>query len=576
LNIERFLQLDIDDVPFTVLDVETTGINSRYERIIEFAGYRIEHGEITDSFCSFFNPSKRLDPYITLLTGITEEDLVDAPSFDSYASKLMEFLSDTIIVGHNIQFDIKFLQSEFMAVGYEDFRPVSFCTLRAAKRLFPQLKSKKLEMVRDYLNIEPGINHRAYSDALATARIFLNVKEKLRSEFSLYSLRDIIGFQYIPPKDISRIFPKTLAQTGFEIPAIPDLPGNYFFLDQSDRIIYIGKSKSLKKRLSSHLMENSAGKSKLILGHATKIRYEVTSTELMALIKEAQLIKQLNPKHNIQLKNYGNKFFLRVLLNHRAPKIELVNSFDFDGNDYFGLFLSRRKGEEIIEIAEKSFMLRSCMQKEFEKGRACFLGSIQRCLVPCEKIVDDEYKEELDKFYKFMAGENSELISDLIKKMSDYSSKMKYEQAAEIKKAIDLVLHQIHRSSLLKEPVNKANVLITVAGNGGICDYFLLLQGKVYIRNFSQSGYDRFENALEDYFENNERLDFMPTDQDYERMRIILNWTALHRESVKIFYLSEYNSAGELYKEISFNKYVQEIFEEISGEIDISKLNLNL
>ncbi|MBP7543334.1 MAG: 3'-5' exonuclease, partial [Ignavibacteriaceae bacterium] len=139
---------DMDDVPFTVLDVETTGMNAQHERIIEFAGFRVVRGEIVDSFSSFFNPHRRLDPFITMLTGIKDEDLIDAPVFDVMASKLMDFLQDSIIVGHNIQFDVKFLASEFVNAGYEEFKPVTFCTLRAAKRLFPQLKSKRLEMVR--------------------------------------------------------------------------------------------------------------------------------------------------------------------------------------------------------------------------------------------------------------------------------------------------------------------------------------------------------------------------------------------------------------------------------------------
>jgi len=576
LNLETLFHNDMDDVPFTVLDVETTGMNAQHERIIEFAGFRVVRGEIVDSFSSFFNPHRRLDPFITMLTGIKDEDLIDAPVFDAMASKLMDFLQDSIIVGHNIQFDVKFLASEFVNAGYEEFKPVTFCTLRAAKRLFPQLKSKRLEMVRDYLGVEAGTNHRAYSDALATARIFVKVKEKLQKEFALSMLKDILGFQYIPPKDISKKFPQTLAQTGFEIPAIPDLPGNYYFLDAIGNIIYIGKSKSLRKRLFSHLTENSAGKSKLILGNATTLRYESTSTEVMALVKEAVLIKLTNPKHNIQLKNYGNKYFVKVGMADRYPSLELVNHFDLDGNDYFGLFISRKKAEEVVEIAEKSFKIRNCNNKEFAKGRACFMATIDRCFAPCEKEVDDKYNLELEKFYGFMAGEKSELLSSLIKRMSDYSAALKFEQAAEIKKTVDLVLQQVHRSSLLKEPVNKACVLLSVSGSSGSCDYFLLIRGKVCIKNFPDSFHDNFEDTLDDYFEGNDRLDNFPTDEDYERMRIILNWAALNREMVKIFYLSEFKSKKELYQRVSNRGFRDERYKPIVGEIDLSKLNLNI
>lgn len=576
MNLETLFQKDIDDVAFTVLDVETTGLDPRREKIIEFAGYRIERGEIVDSFISFFNPERRLDPYIVSFTGIRDEDLEDAPLFEDVASKVMELLNDSVIVGHNIQFDVKFLEAEFFNAGYESFKPVTFCTLRGAKRLYPQLKSKRLEAVRDHLNIPPGVTHRAYSDAKATAEIFLKMADKLRKDFQLSRLQDVLGFQYIPPRDLSRKFPQTLAQTGFEIPAIPDLPGNYWFLDATENIIYIGKSKTLRKRLAQHLMDNAAGKSKLILGTAVKLCYETTSTEVMALVKEAQLIKKFRPKHNVQLKNYGNKYFIRVSVRHQYPKLEIVNSFDLDGNDYFGLFISRSRSEEILEIAEKSFRLRTCTQKELEKGRACFMATIDRCLAPCEKEIREEYREELQKFYEFMAGKNSDLISELIRRMTSYSADLKFEQAAEIKKTVDLVLNQIHRSSLLKEPVNRANVMISVSGDGGVSDHFLLLEGKVYIRGFSFGGYDNFDNALDDFFDGNRRLDLFPTDEDYERMRIILNWSVQNRDRVKIYYLNDYASKTELFKKMSSAYFSKVEYREIAGEIDISKLNLNL
>lgn len=575
LNLETLFQKDIDDVAFTVLDVETTGLDPRYEKVIEFAGYRIERGEIVDSFISFLNPERRLDPYIVSFTGIRDEDLEDAPLFEDVASKVMDLLTDSVIVGHNIQFDVKFLEAEFLNAGYESFKPVTFCTLRGAKRLYPQLKSKRLEMVRDHLNIPPGVTHRAYSDAKATAEIFLKMAEKLRKDFQLSRLQDVLGFQYIPPRDLSRKFPQSLAQTGFEIPAIPDLPGNYWFLDANENIIYIGKSKTLRKRLAQHLMDNAAGKSKLILGTAVRLCYETTSTEVMALVKEAQLIKKFKPKHNIQLKNYGNKYFIRVSVRHQFPKLEIVNSFDLDGNDYFGLFISRSRSEEILEIAEKSFRLRTCTQKELEKGRACFMATIDRCTAPCENQDRETYREELEKFYDFMAGRNSDLISELIRRMTAYSADLKFEQAAEIKKTVDLVLNQIHRSSLMKEPVNKANVLIVVSGEGGVHDYFLLLEGKVYIRGFSMGGYDNFDNALDDFFEGNRRLDLFPTDEDYERMRIILNWSVQNRDRVKIYYLNDYKTKSELFKKMSSAYFSKAEYREIAAEIDISKLNLN-
>jgi DNA polymerase-3 subunit epsilon len=134
--------------------------------------------------------------------------------------------------------------------------------------------------------------------------------------------------------------------------------------------------------------------------------------------------------------------------------------------------------------------------------------------------------------------------------MKEHSDNMKFEKAAEVKQLIDLILAQTHKTSLLAEPVNLANVLFEVDGGFGR-DYILMLAGKIYVKKHDSNKKDYFDEALEDYFGRTINLQTMPDDEDLEKMKITLNWLVKNRSAVRSYYLKEYVTKEELYKKIS-------------------------
>ena len=134
--------------------------------------------------------------------------------------------------------------------------------------------------------------------------------------------------------------------------------------------------------------------------------------------------------------------------------------------------------------------------------------------------------------------------------MREYASTEKFEKAAETKQVIDLLLSQTHKSSLLSEPINKANVLFEIS-EGLNKDYMLLLEGKYFIKKNSDSGKDNFEYALEDFYSNTIKTDINPTEEDLEKMKISLNWIAKNRNKVRIYYLKDFHSEEELFAAVS-------------------------
>ncbi|MEJ2104155.1 MAG: GIY-YIG nuclease family protein, partial [Ignavibacteriaceae bacterium] len=375
--------------------------------------------------------------------------------------------------------------------------------------------------------------------------------KKLSKEKGVKTLQHLIEYQssIIPTNQLIKL-PKDIHDALY---SLPDSPGVYYFLNKKNEVIYVGKAKSLKNRVRSYFAATTVGKPKRIVKQAAKIKTEITNSELTALLLEAESIKVINPKHNRQLKKYGNKYFIRINKTNKFPKPEISSSFDFDGNDYFGLYVSRRKAEVVLNIIDKTFALRECNEKEFKKGKKCFLADIERCTAPCIKKDDPEYFEELERVYEFLSGGNQSALDRMLNKMKDYSAREKYEKAAETKEVIDLILSQTHKSSLLAEPVNKANVLFEIT-EGINHDYIILFEGKYFIKKESANVKDSFETALEDYYSGTLRTDINPTEEDLEKMKISLNWLTKNRNKVRIFYLKDFLSKDELFNAISTNK----------------------
>lgn len=557
-------EIPIKDSLFCVIDTETTGLSARNNNIIEIGIVVVDKLKIANKYHSMINPGRYIPANITMITGITTEDVKDAPFFEDIASDISEFINGKVIVAHNLSFDKSFLRKEFLST--ENILPnvPELCTVKLARKIFPELSSKSLGSVTRHLNLKNSKSHRALSDAEVTAKILIKMIRKLQNEKGISTLQELLDVQFSTYQQT--VFTPKKKKLQEDVFSLPDLPGIYYFLNSKNDVIYVGKAKSLRKRVKSYFVQNSQRKAKKITKQAKRVKIEITNTELTALLTEAELIKIINPKHNRQLKQYGNKYFLRVNRSHIFPNLELTNHFDFDGNDYFGLFISRDKAKTILEIIDKTFQLRECTNQEYLKYKACFLAEIERCTSPCTNKNKKIYEEELEKVYDFLYGKNSHALDRLLNKMKLYSSQLKYEKAAEVKTLIDLILTQTHKSSLLSEPVNKANVLFEVKGELSN-DYLLLINGKIYIKNyFMDKG--NFEVAIDDYYESTINLEYLPTDEDLEKMKIALNWLTKNRNNVKIFYLKNYTSKEELYKELSKNSFRDNKVEERTFEID--------
>lgn len=273
---------------YAILDIETTGGKYNEEGITEIAIYRFDGLEIVDQFCSLVNPEKSIQPFVVNLTGINNKMLYNAPKFYEVAKRVIEITKNCIIVAHNAQFDNRILASEFDRLGYS-FEKETLCTVELSKKLLPNLPSYSLGKLVRSLGIPISDRHRAQGDAKATVELFKLLLEKdIKKEI----ISNIIK------KDAKRQLEPKLIDI---INTLPTTTGVYYIHRKNGKIIYVGKSKNIRKRIIQHFT-NDNKKSKKIQLEVVSVSYEETGNDLIALLKESQEIKTLKPIFNQALK----------------------------------------------------------------------------------------------------------------------------------------------------------------------------------------------------------------------------------------------------------------------------------
>ncbi|MCF8240898.1 MAG: GIY-YIG nuclease family protein [Melioribacteraceae bacterium] len=545
-------QIPLTDIPvdkseFAVLDFETTGTSARLGRVIEIGIVKVKKMKITETFQSFINPLQRIPYNITVLTGITNSDVEDAPYFEDLTGQIIDFIGDATIVAHNLQFDYSFLKAEFERAEIQLIDNPKLCTLKLARKLYPELKSKSLGALTRSLKIRHKNVHRALGDSTVTAKLLIKMIKKSKDEFDIESLNDLINFQSLPvSKPNFRIIKKKLAD---DLVKIPETPGVYFFKDAKDNIIYIGKAKSLSKRVKNYFSNSAMRKAKKITRLASRLDFKSTNSELTALLAETTLIKHHNPRLNTMLKKYPQSYFIRVNMTHEYPNIEIVSDLDFDGNDYYGPYQNRDTAKTLVEIIDKTFLIRECKDKEFNKNKKCYLADIERCLAPCIIECKNDYKQEIQKMNDFLCGESQPAVDRLLNQMKNFSELQKFEQAAEKRDTVNLILKQLNRGSIISEPINRSNVLITV--NETISkDYVLFINGRVIIKNDITEDRCSFDDAVEHFYADTISLFPDVGKKDLEQLKIALSWLVRNNTKVKIHYLKNYSSREELFSRI--------------------------
>ena len=381
---------------YAILDIETTGGQFNEEGITEIAIYKFDGQEIVDQFISLVNPEIPIQPFVVKLTGINNAMLRSAPKFFEVAKRIIEMTNDCVIVAHNASFDYRILRTEFRRLGY-DFQAKTICTVELSKKLIPEQPSYSLGKLVRALGIPMADRHRASGDALATTKLFQMLLEK---DLTKEIVKDFIKLEI--EKGIS---PKLLDI----VEHLPSRTGIYYVHNEKGKLIYIGKSRNIKKRINQHFTGTTT-KCKKIQTEVFAVTYEETGSELIALLKESEEIKINKPIHNRA---------------QRKSIFEWALYAEKDTNGYLNLKLQKADGrkKEITSFTTlqegKNSLFRITAEYHlcqkltglYQTKKDCFQYKIKECDGACiGKISPEEYNARIQEFINKNSFENQNMV----------------------------------------------------------------------------------------------------------------------------------------------------------------------
>ncbi len=271
---------------YAIIDIETTGGTVRRDRITEIACVLHDGEKEIARFESLINPERQIPYNIIQITGITNEMVEHAPKFYEVAKQIVEITEGAIFVAHNVRFDYGFIKEEFSRLGYT-FTKRQLCTVRLSRKAFPGLGSYSLGNLIKHFNIVVTQRHRAMADVEATVDVFERVLAQDADQEQITLL-------------VNKGIKEAKLPQGINIDQLHELPevaGVYYFHDFEGKVVYIGKSINIQKRVMSHFSKNTRKAEKLVQ-YVADISHEVTGSELVALLLESFEIKEQHPHIN--------------------------------------------------------------------------------------------------------------------------------------------------------------------------------------------------------------------------------------------------------------------------------------
>ena len=381
---------------YAILDIETTGGQFNEEGITEIAIYKFDGHEVIDQFISLVNPEIPIQPFVVKLTGINNAMLRSAPKFFEVAKRIIEITNDCVIVAHNASFDYRILRTEFRRLGY-DFQARTLCTVELSKKLLPEQPSHSLGKLVRALGIPMADRHRASGDALATIKLFKILLEK---DIEKEIVKDFIKLEV--EKGIA---PKLLDI----VSKLPTTTGVYYIHDVKSNLIYIGKSRNIKKRINQHFTGTSA-KCKKIQTQVFTVTYEETGSELIALLKESQEIKINKPILN---RAQRKSIFQYALYSEKDEKGYLnLKIQKADGRKKeITSFASLQEAKNALFRITSHYNLCQKLTGLYETKTSCFQYSIKECDGACiDKVSPEVYNARVTEFMNKNSFENQNMI----------------------------------------------------------------------------------------------------------------------------------------------------------------------
>jgi DNA polymerase-3 subunit epsilon len=414
------------DVTFCVIDLETTGGSAADCGITEIGAVKVRGGECLGTFQTMINPGCAIPPTITMLTGITESMVMRAPRIESVLPTLLEFIgTSSVIVGHNIRFDVGFLDAALVRDDRPRLSNLTVDTVALARRLLrDEVPNCRLGTLAERLRLPHRPSHRALDDALATADL-------------LHVLIERAGGLGVSGLDDLRILPTIAGSAQLAklrlTDRLPRTPGVYLFRDHRGRVLYVGKATNLRARVRQYFSSDDRRKVGALLRETERIDHKRCDTTLEAAVLEIRLIHALRPRFNRQANRFDQQVYVKLTLRERYPRLSVVREPRDDGAHYVGPLPSRRFAGLVVEAIQTAVPLRRCTARVGRGRRSgpCIPAQLGVAMCPCAGDIDaSAYAEVVATTVAGLSDRPALLLEPLLARMHRLAEEERFEEAA--------------------------------------------------------------------------------------------------------------------------------------------------
>ncbi len=448
-------QLTLDDLgrplsaaTFVVVDLETTGGSpARGSRITEVGAVKVCGGEVVGEFQSLVNPDETIPAFITVLTGITNQMVVDAPRIAEVLPSFLEFARGAVLVAHNAPFDIGFLKhaARELAMPWPSHDVLDTAVIARQSLTRDEVPNVKLSTLAARFGATTTPNHRALSDARATVDVLHALFERLGS-LGVTTVEEVSTFT-------SKVTPAQRRKRHLA-DHVPDAPGVYLFRDQREEVLYVGTSRRLRSRVRTYFTRaETRTRMGEMVALAARVEAIVCATALEAQVRELRLIAHHRPSYNRRSK-FPERVSWIKLTREPWPRLSIVRAVADDDADYIGPFRRREGAEHALAALHDTFRIRQCTARMGRKprGMPCALAQMGRCLSPCDGSADaEEYATEVDRVRRALTADPVELVDVVRARMTDLAGQERYEDAAHWRDRLTSFLRAASRTQRLRE-----------------------------------------------------------------------------------------------------------------------------
>jgi DNA polymerase-3 subunit epsilon len=341
----------LSDVTFCVLDIETTGSDRGGDGITEIGVVKVRGGEHLGTMATLVNPGRGITPMVVVLTGITDSMVAAAPRIETVLPTLQEFIGNSVIVGHNVGFDMAFINTALRRSGREPFHNTIVDTLPLARRLVrDEVPDCRLGTLANRFRLSRKPTHRALDDAWATTEL-LHVLLERAAGLGVTGLDDLVALPTMGGHPQAGKLKLT--------DQLPRSPGVYRFVDRQGEVLYVGKATNLRQRVRSYFSSDDRRKIGPMLRETHRLAHTVTADALLAEVLELRYLHHLNPRYNRVGTTWQKYCYVRLTTDESWPRLVITNEPAATGL-HIGPLSSRSVATAVIEAVQTALPIRRC------------------------------------------------------------------------------------------------------------------------------------------------------------------------------------------------------------------------